>query len=51
LTCRAPAGLVHIALSDAQKTESLEKNFRGDRTRVREFATQQALELTRPPLM
>jgi len=26
-----PAGLVYIALSDAQKTEVLEKNFRGDR--------------------
>jgi nicotinamide-nucleotide amidase len=42
-----PVGLVHIALSDAQKTESIEKNFRGDRTRIREWATQQALDLIR----
>jgi nicotinamide-nucleotide amidase len=42
-----PVGLVHIALSDATKTESIEKNFRGDRTRVREWTTQQALDLIR----
>jgi nicotinamide-nucleotide amidase len=42
-----PVGLVHIALSDAHKTESLEKNFRGDRNRVREWTTQQALDLLR----
>jgi nicotinamide-nucleotide amidase len=27
-----PVGLVYIALSDAQKTESIERTFRGDRT-------------------
>jgi nicotinamide-nucleotide amidase len=42
-----PVGLVHIALCDAQKTESVERTFRGDRTRVREWATQQALDLIR----
>jgi nicotinamide-nucleotide amidase len=42
-----PVGLVHIALSDATKTESVEKNFRGDRQRVREWTTQQALDLLR----
>jgi nicotinamide-nucleotide amidase len=46
-----PVGLVHIALSDAQKTESIEKTFRGDRERVREFAAQQALDLIRRRLM
>ena len=46
-----PAGLVYIALSDAQKTEVLEKNFRGDRQRVREWATTQALDLIRKRLM
>ncbi len=45
-----PVGLVHIALSDAQKTESIERTFRGDRTRVREWATQQALDLIRRKL-
>jgi len=42
-----PVGLVYIALSDAQKTECIERNIRGDRTRVREFTTQQALDLIR----
>ncbi len=42
-----PVGLVHIALSSAEKVESLEKTFRGDRQRVREWTTQQALDLIR----
>ncbi len=42
-----PVGLVYIALSDGQKTEVLEKTFRGDRDRVRQWATQQALDLIR----
>jgi len=42
-----PVGLVYIALSDAQKTESIERTFRGDRQRIREWATQQALDLIR----
>ena len=42
-----PVGLVHIALSSAEKIESIEKNFRGDRNRVREWSTQQALDLLR----
>jgi nicotinamide-nucleotide amidase len=46
-----PVGLVHIAVSDAEKTESVERTFRGDRARIREFATQQALDLVRRRLM
>jgi nicotinamide-nucleotide amidase len=46
-----PVGLVYIAVSDAQKNESVEKTFRGDRTRIREFTTQQALDLIRRRLM
>jgi len=42
-----PVGLVYIALSDAQKTECIECNFRGDRQRIREWASQQALDLVR----
>jgi nicotinamide-nucleotide amidase len=42
-----PVGLVYIALSDAQKTYSVERTFRGDRQRIREWATQQALDLVR----
>jgi nicotinamide-nucleotide amidase len=44
-------GLVYIAVSDAQKNECIERTFRGDRARVREFATQQALDLVRRRLM
>ncbi|MGA3010970.1 MAG: competence/damage-inducible protein A [Terracidiphilus sp.] len=42
-----PVGLVYIALSDVQKTDSVEKNFRGDRDRIRQWAAQQALDLVR----
>jgi nicotinamide-nucleotide amidase len=42
-----PVGLVYIAVSDAHKTEVLECNFHGNRDRVREYATQQALDLLR----
>jgi nicotinamide-nucleotide amidase len=42
-----PIGLVHIALSSADKVEAIEKSFRGDRTRVREWTTTQALDLLR----
>jgi nicotinamide-nucleotide amidase len=50
-TANKPVGLVHIALSDAAKTVCIEKTFRGGRERVREFATQQALDLIRRRLM
>jgi nicotinamide-nucleotide amidase len=46
-----PVGLVYIALSDATKTEVMDRTFRGDRNRVREWATQQALDLVRRRLM
>jgi nicotinamide-nucleotide amidase len=46
-TDEKPVGLVYIALSSAEKIESIEKNFRGDRNRVREWSTQQALDLLR----
>jgi len=42
-----PVGLVYIALSDDHKTETVERTFRGDRTRIRQWATQQALDLIR----
>jgi nicotinamide-nucleotide amidase len=42
-----PVGLVQIALSSADKVESIEKTFRGDRQRVREWTTTQALDLLR----
>jgi nicotinamide-nucleotide amidase len=42
-----PVGLVYVALSDAQKTDSIERVFRGDRDRIRQWTTQQALDLLR----
>jgi nicotinamide-nucleotide amidase len=46
-----PVGLVYIAVSDGQKADVLERNFRGDRNRVREWTAQQALDLVRRRLM
>jgi nicotinamide-nucleotide amidase len=46
-----PVGRVYIAVSDEQKTDTFERNFRGARDRVREWASQQALDLIRRKLM
>jgi nicotinamide-nucleotide amidase len=46
-TDATPVGRVYIALSDEKKTDSIERTFRGDRQRIREWATQQALDLIR----
>jgi nicotinamide-nucleotide amidase len=46
-----PVGLVYFAVSDAQKTDSYNRTFRGDRDRVRQWASQQALDLIRKKLM
>ena len=50
-TEKKPVGLVHIALSYDQGTDAVERVFRGDRERVREWASQQALDLLRKRLM
>jgi nicotinamide-nucleotide amidase len=50
-TDEKPVGLVYIAVSDAQRTDVLERNFRGPRQRVREWTAQQALDLVRRRLM
>ena len=50
-TAEKPVGLVYIAVSYGQKTESLECHFRGDRERIRMWASQQALDLVRRRLM
>ena len=42
-----PVGLVHIAVSDAERTESVERTFRGDRNRIRQWTTQLALDQVR----
>jgi nicotinamide-nucleotide amidase len=46
-----PVGLVHIAVCDAQGADAVERTFRGDRNRIREWAAQQALDLVRRKLM
>jgi len=46
-----PVGLVYIAVSDTLKTDCLQRTFRGDRNRVRQWASQQALDLIRHRLM
>lgn len=50
-TDNKPVGLVYIALSDANRTDVMDRTFRGDRQRIREFASQQALDLIRRRLM
>lgn len=46
-----PVGLVYIGVSDANRTDVLERNFRGPRQRVRDWTAQQALDLVRRRLM
>jgi len=46
-----PVGLVYIALAGEEGTQVVERNFPGDRARVRQFATQQALEMIRRALL
>jgi nicotinamide-nucleotide amidase len=46
-----PVGLVYIAISDANGTDVVERNFPGNRDRIRFHATQQALDLIRRRLM
>ena len=46
-----PVGRVYIAVSDAGSTDAFERNFRGDRNRIREWASQHALDLIRRKLM
>ncbi len=46
-----PVGRVYVALSDAHRTQSEECNFRGDRDRIRLWATQKALDMLRRRLM
>ena len=46
-----PVGLVFHALADGMNTEVVERKFFGDRDRVRQWATQQALDMIRRKLM
>jgi len=46
-----PVGLVYHALADGTNTEVIERKFFGDRDRIRQWATQQALDMVRRKLM
>jgi nicotinamide-nucleotide amidase len=50
-TAEKPVGLVFIALASEAGTEVVERNFPGDRRRIRSFATMQALDMLRRKLM
>src|SRR5262249_49346064 len=50
-TEQKPVGLVYCALADGNKTDVIERKFFGDRARVRQWATQQALDMVRRKLM
>jgi nicotinamide-nucleotide amidase len=50
-TEQKPVGLVYVALAGDEGTQVVERNFPGDRTRIRTFATQQALEMIRRALL
>jgi len=46
-----PVGLVFIALADGNRTDVVERKFFGDRQRIRQWASQQALDMVRRKLM
>jgi nicotinamide-nucleotide amidase len=50
-TEQKPVGLIYIALAGEEGTQIVERNFPGDRQRVRQFSTQQALEMVRRALL
>jgi nicotinamide-nucleotide amidase len=50
-TDQKPVGLVYIALAGDEGTQVVERNFPGDRKRIRTFAAQQALEMIRRALL
>jgi nicotinamide-nucleotide amidase len=50
-TEQKPVGLVYVALAGEEGTQVLERNFPGDRQRIRQFSSLQALELIRRALL
>jgi nicotinamide-nucleotide amidase len=50
-TAEKPVGLVFHALASDRGTEVIERNFPGDRKRIRRFATTLALDMVRKKLM
>jgi nicotinamide-nucleotide amidase len=47
----APVGTVYVALADPEKSVAVHRQFLGDRTRIRVFTTQMALDVLRRRLM
>jgi nicotinamide-nucleotide amidase len=50
-TADKPVGLVFIGVSDGKSTDVLERHFMGDRSRIRSYAAQTALDIVRRKLM
>jgi len=50
-TAEKPVGLVFHALASESGTEVIKRNFTGDRSRIRWYASQQALDMVRRKLM
>jgi len=50
-TEQKPVGLVYIAVAGEEGTQVVERNFPGDRARIRQFSTMQALEMIRRALL
>jgi nicotinamide-nucleotide amidase len=50
-TLEKPVGLVFHAVASESGVDVVERNFPGDRNRVRQFASQQALDMLRKKLM
>jgi nicotinamide-nucleotide amidase len=50
-TEQKPVGLVYIALAGEEGTQVVERNFPGDRQRIRQFSSLQALEMIRRALL
>jgi nicotinamide-nucleotide amidase len=50
-TEQKPVGLVYVALASDEGTQVVERNFPGDRARIRQFSTTQALEMIRRALL
>jgi len=47
----APVGLVFVAVADGEKISTVQRQFLGDRTRIRTFTTQMALDILRRRLL
>ncbi len=47
---KKPVGTVHLGLADAAGCQALHRQFIGDRTRIRQFAAQMALDMLRRKL-